>query len=53
MKGDEVLRAPFIDKQKFVKIVAAMTCVENGISMDDVPWESIEKGFRLAFGKMA
>ena len=53
MKGDELLRAPFLDKQKFMKIMAAMTCVENGISMDDVPLESIEKGFRLAFGKMA
>jgi hypothetical protein len=36
-----------------MKIMAAMTCVENGITMDDVPLESIEKGFRLAFGKMA
>ncbi len=53
INSEELLKAPFLDKERFMKIVAAMTCVENGISMDEVPMESIEKGFRLAFGKMA
>jgi hypothetical protein len=29
-----------------------MTCVENGISMNQVPVEYIREGFRLAFGKI-
>lgn len=53
INSEELLKAPFLDKERFMKIVAAMTCVENGIRMDEVPMESIEKGFRLAFGKMA
>jgi len=53
INSEELLKAPFLDKERFMKIVAAMTCVENGISMDEVPMDSIEKGFRLAFGKMA
>ena len=53
IKGDEQLKAPFLDTEKFVKIIAAMTCVENGISMDEVPIDSIKEGFRLAFGNVA
>jgi hypothetical protein len=32
------------------EIIAAMTCVENGISMDQVDRASIERGWQLAFG---
>ncbi|MBR6988262.1 MAG: structural protein P5 [Bacteroidaceae bacterium] len=49
---DELLKAPFLDTQRFVEIIAAMTCVENGISMNQVPVEYIREGFRLAFGKI-
>lgn len=37
-------------KPIFTEIMAAMTCVENGISMDQVDRGSIEKGWQLAFG---
>lgn len=37
-------------KPVFTEIMAAMTCVENGISMDAVDRGSIEKGWELAFG---
>ena len=37
-------------KPIFTEIIAAMTCVENGISMDAVDRGSIEKGWELAFG---
>ena len=36
----------------FAKILAAMTCVECGIKMDEVDRESIEEGWKLAFGKV-
>ena len=49
---DELLKAPFLDTQRFVEIISAMTCVENGISMNQVPVEYIREGFRLAFGKI-
>ena len=37
-------------KPLFTEIIASMTCVENGISMDQVDRASIEKGWQLAFG---
>ncbi|MBE6286657.1 MAG: structural protein P5 [Mediterranea massiliensis] len=37
-------------KPLFTEIIAAMTCVENGIGMDAVDRGSIEKGWELAFG---
>ena len=33
------------------EVMAAMTCVENGIGMDEVPREEIERGWQLAFEK--
>ena len=33
----------------FARILAAMTCVECGIRMDEVDKESIEEGWRMAF----
>ena len=50
---DEILKAPFLDTDTFIQIIAAMTCVENGISMKEVPIDSIKEGFRLAFGNVA
>ena len=35
----------------FTRILMAMTCVECGIRMDEVDRESIEQGWRMAFGK--
>ena len=35
----------------FARILMAMTCVECGIRMDEVDRESIEQGWRMAFGK--
>ena len=53
IKADDILKAPFLDTDKFIQIIAAMTCVENGISMEEVPMEHIRDGFRLAFGKIS
>ena len=35
----------------FAKIIAAMTCVECGLTMSEVDKESIEQGWTMAFGK--
>ena len=35
----------------FARILMAMTCVECGIKLDEVDRESIEHGWRMAFGK--
>ena len=35
----------------FARILMAMTCVECGIKLDEVDRESIEQGWRMAFGK--
>ena len=35
------------DREKLVSLIAAMTCVENGISMKDVDRVAIEKGLLL------
>lgn len=50
--GRQPLPLPDTDEGKpiFTEIMAAMTCVENGISMDQVDRGSIEKGWQLAFG---
>ena len=34
-------------KSKLINLLAAMTCVENGIMMSDVDREAIEKGLFL------
>ena len=41
------LRARDLDKT--ARLIAAMTCVENGISYKDVDWEAIWEGYDLAF----
>ena len=35
---------------KLTPVVAAMTCVENGIRPEEVPRGAIEEGYHLAFG---
>ena len=34
---------------KLSKLIGAMTVMENGISMEEVDWEAIQEGYRLAF----
>ena len=41
------LSAHHLDKT--ARLIAAMTCVENGITMDEVPRDDIDKGWLLAF----
>ena len=47
--GREVLPSPTCKEghKKFARILAAMTCVECGIRMDEVNKESIEQGWRM------
>ncbi len=49
--GEEWLCAPFspLGAPVMARILAAMTCVENGIAYKDVPRQAVEKGFQLAF----
>lgn len=49
--GEEWLCAPSSPKGAplMARILAAMTCVENGISYQEVPRQEIIKGFELAF----
>lgn len=49
--GEEWLRTPSspLGAQVMARILAAMTCVENGIVYKDVPRHAIVKGFQLAF----
>ena len=49
--GNELLLPPFKPRSffKLSRIMAAMTCVECGISLHDVDMESICRGYRLAF----
>ena len=49
--GEECLRAPEtpLGAPVIARILAAMTCVENGIAYKDVPREDIIQGFQLAF----
>ena len=37
------------DREKLVSLLAAMTCIENGISMKDVDRGAIKKGLNKAF----
>ena len=48
-----LLKSPMLDPENFIRIISAMTCVENGIRMYQVPEEDIKAGYRLAFGKAA
>lgn len=50
--GQQNLPAPDTCQGKaiFKEIIAAMTCVENGITPDQVSMPDIEKGWELAFG---
>ena len=49
--GQQNLPAPDTKEGRRVltEIIAAMTCVENGITMDKVPRDDIDKGWLLAF----
>ena len=51
--GREVLPSPTCREghKIFAKILAAMTCVECGIKMNEVDVKSIEEGWRLASPK--
>ena len=53
MGGEECLCAPEtpLGAPVIARILAAMTCVENGIAYKDVPREDIIQGFQLAFPK--
>jgi hypothetical protein len=50
--GREVLPSPTCKQghKKFARILAAMTCVECGIHMDEVDRKSIEEGWKLVEG---
>ena len=37
------------DREKLINLLAAMTCVENGITMEEVDRVAIERGLRKAF----
>lgn len=51
LESDQPLPPPHLKEGKLVmsEVMAAMTCVENGITMDEVPREEIERGWQLAF----
>ncbi len=51
MGGEECLRAPDTPQGAPViaRLLAAMTCIENGISYTEVPRAAIIEGFKLAF----
>ena len=53
MGGEECLCAPEtpLGAPAIARILAAMTCIENGIAYMDVPREAIIQGFQLAFPK--
>ena len=37
------------DREKLINLLAAMTCVENGVKMEEVDRGAIERGLRKAF----
>ncbi len=45
----QLLTPPGIRKDQVMKVIEAMTCVENGIGMEEVPRDEIEKGYSLTF----
>ena len=45
----QLLTPPEIKGDDIFRIIRAMTCVENGCQLDDVPVEDIREGYRLAF----
>jgi hypothetical protein len=51
MGGEEYLRAPEtpLGAPVIARLLAAMTCIENGIKYKDVPRDAIIDGFKLAF----
>lgn len=53
LEPDQPLPPPHLKEGKLVmsEVIAAMTCVENGIGMDEVPREEIERGWQLAFNR--
>ena len=54
--GQESIPRPLrgICLEKTARLIAAMTCVENGIGMKDVPMDAIWQGYDLAYpGKRA
>ena len=38
-----------MDREKLINLLAAMTCVENGVKMEEVDRGAIERGLRKAF----
>lgn len=36
-------------REQLQRVIAAMTCVENGIALAQVPWQAIDEGYELAF----
>ena len=51
--ANTILRSPLLDPDSFVKIISAMTVVENGIPLSEVSVDEIKAGYKLAFGKAA
>ena len=45
----QLLTPPSLNGEQVAKIIAAMTCVENGIRMEQVPMDDLWEGYRLAF----
>ena len=37
------------DKEKLINLLAAMTCVENGVKMEEVDVTAVREGYRQAF----
>lgn len=52
--GHENLMSPtnVLGREKLRLLLAAMTCVENGIKMSQVPTDAIDHGYELAFHKL-
>lgn len=38
-----------VDKERLVKLIGAMTCVECGLRYNEVDWGEIREGYKLAF----
>jgi len=45
----QVLTPAGVKGDQLMRVIAAMTCVENGCHLEDVPMEEIVKGYKLAF----
>ena len=38
-----------MDREKLINLLAAMTCVENGVKMEEVDMTAVREGYRQAF----